>query len=190
VSSRKCPDVKDLRRKVQRLGVELRTSQPRVPKAEFLVALHERLDDQITPEQQRFCLDEWSWPIARKAMQDIEAEAEGLVEDRQLMLPMSMAHLKVPKALPIVIKGVPETVTAVFATIEQGDAYTDRLKNNSIACINSLTTWQSAWEPARKVMVEHRHLNWDFGRALQHIADQEGGGMTPVRSSEPDEDDD
>jgi hypothetical protein len=115
VSRRKCPDVKDLRRMVQHLGVELRVSQPSVPKAEFLLALHERFDDQITVEQQRYCVDKWSWPIARKAMQDVAAEAEELSEPRQLMLPLSMGHIKIPRALPIMVKGVPETVTAVFA---------------------------------------------------------------------------
>jgi hypothetical protein len=68
VSRRKCPDVKDLTRIVQRLGVELRSSQATVSKAEFLVALHERYDDRITLEQQRYCVDEWSWPKARRAM--------------------------------------------------------------------------------------------------------------------------
>jgi hypothetical protein len=107
--------VKDLRRMVVRLGVELRSSLPSVPKAEFLLALHERFDDQITVEQQRYCVDKWSWPIARKAMQDVAAEAEELSEPRQLMLPLSMGHIKIPRALPIMVKGVPETVTAVFA---------------------------------------------------------------------------
>ena len=115
MSRRKCPDVKDLKRMVVRLGVEMRSTMPTVPKAEFLLALYERFDDQITPEQQRYCLDQWSWPVARKAMQTVEAETEGMVKERQLMLPMSMKHIKVPRALPIVIKGVPETVTAVFA---------------------------------------------------------------------------
>jgi hypothetical protein len=182
--------VKDLRRMVQRLGVEMRSSQASVPKAEFLVALHERYGDRITLEQQRYCVDEWAWPKARKAMQRLEAQAEGLVEKRQLMLPMKMGHIKVPRALPIVINGVPETVTAVYANIEQGDAYTASLMGNSIACIRKLTTWQSAWEPARKVMVEHIDEGWDFGRALEHIADQEGGGMVPVRPDDPIEDDD
>jgi hypothetical protein len=179
--------VKDLKRMVQRLGVELRSSRPKVPKADFLLALHERCDALITPEQMRYCLDQWSWPIGRKAMQDIEAAAEGLTEDRQLMLPMSLSHIRIPKALPIVMNGVPETVTAVFANIEQGDAYTDSLKRNSLACINRLTHWQSVWEPARKVMVEFRHLGWDFGRALEYLAEQEGGGMVPVRSDDPDD---
>jgi hypothetical protein len=115
MSRRKCPDVKDLTRIVKHLGVEMRSSQRKVSKPEFLLALHERYDDQITLEQQRYCVDEWSWPIARKAMQVVNAEAEGLVEDRQLMLPLSMGHIRVPRALPIVIKGKPETVTAVFA---------------------------------------------------------------------------
>jgi hypothetical protein len=39
--------VKDLRRMVVRLGVELRSTLPNVPKAEFLLALHERFDNQI-----------------------------------------------------------------------------------------------------------------------------------------------
>jgi hypothetical protein len=121
VSRRKCPDVKDLTRIVQRLGVELRSSQATVSKAEFLVALHERYDDRITLEQQRYCVDEWSWPKARRAMKDVAAEAEGLTEDRQMMLPLSMGHIKVPRALPIVIKGRPETVTAPFAKIPQGE---------------------------------------------------------------------
>jgi hypothetical protein len=182
--------VKDLRRMVVRLGVELRSSLPSVPKAEFLLALHERFDNQITVEQQRYCVDEWSWPIARKAMKDVAAEAEGLIEDRQFMLPMSMAHIRVPRALPIIIKGKPTTVTAPFAKIPQGDAYTDSLQGNSVACINKLTDWLSVWEPARKVMVEHIDQDWDFGRALEHIAEQEGGGMAPVRTGDPDEDDD
>jgi hypothetical protein len=184
----RCPDVKDLKRMVQRLGVEMRASQPKVPKAEFLLALHERFDDQITLEQQRYCVDQWSWPIARKAMQTLDAEAEGLVEDRQLMLPMSMKHIKVPKALPIVVKGAPETVTSVFANITQGDAYTDSLQSNSKACINRLTNWLSVWVPARKEMVIHP--GWDFGRALEYLGEQEGGGMFPVPTCEPDEDDD
>jgi hypothetical protein len=87
--------------------------------------------------------DEWSWPKARKAMQILDAEAEGLVEDRQLMLPMKLAHVKIPKALPIVVRGVPETVNAVFANIEQGDAYTLSLQGNANACIRKLTNWQS-----------------------------------------------
>jgi hypothetical protein len=143
VSRRKCPDVKDLTRIVERLGVEMRSTMPKITKQEYLVALHERYDDRITLEQQRYCLDEWSWPKARKAMQILDAEAEGLVEDRQLMLPMKLAHVKIPKALPIVVRGVPETVNAVFANIEQGDAYTLSLQGNANACIRKLTNWQS-----------------------------------------------
>jgi hypothetical protein len=187
---RKCPDVKDLTRIVERLGVEMRSNQPKVSKPEFLMTLHERYDDAITIEQLRYCVDEWAWPKARKAMQGLDAEAKGLVEARQLMLPMKLGHLKVPKALPIVVKGVPETVTAVFANIEQGDAYTASLQKNSVACIRKLTTWQSAWEPARKVMVEHIEEGWDFGRALEYIAEQDGDGMVPVRQDDSDEDED
>jgi hypothetical protein len=59
VSRRKCPDVKDLTRIVERLGVEMRSTMPKITKQEYLVALHERYDDRITLEQQRYCLDEW-----------------------------------------------------------------------------------------------------------------------------------
>jgi hypothetical protein len=38
-------------------------------------------------------------------------------------------------------------------------------------------------------MVEHRHLNWDFGRALEYLAEQDGDGMVPARTDDPDEDD-
>lgn len=184
MSSRKCPDVKDLKRIIRHLGVEMRSSQPIVEKPEYLLALHERYGDQLTPEQFGYALGEYAWPLARKAMQDVEAADEGLFEDRQMVLPMSLARVKVPKALPIVVNGVPKTVTAVFADIPQGDAYTESLKGNSQACINKLIDWLSVWEPARKVMVEHP--GFDFGDALQFLADHEGPDAVPLPPIEDD----
>jgi hypothetical protein len=178
VSSRKCPDVKDLKRIIRHLGVEMRSSQPIVQKQEFLLALHERYGDQLTPEQFGYALGEYAWPVARKAMQDIEAADEGLFEDRQMVLPIRLAHVKVPKALPIVMDGVPQTVTSVYAGIPEGDAYTVSLQGNSQACINKLIDWLSVWEPARKVMVENP--GFDFGDATAFLADQEGPDTVPL----------
>jgi hypothetical protein len=187
VSIRTFPNIKELKRKVRRLGVEMRSSQPEVRKPEFLVALHERLGDIMTPEVLHFCAGEYSWPIAQRAMKDLEAEAEGLVEDRQMVLPGSWAHIPVPKALPIKINGVEKTVTAVYAGIPEGDAYTDSLQGNAEACFKKLTAWLEVWTPARKVIVEHP--SFDFGRALEYLGEQEGD-IRPATAVETDEDDD
>jgi hypothetical protein len=171
MSGKACPDVKDLHRMVRRLAVELRSNRAEVSKPEYLLALHDRYADRITPEQQLYCVDEWAWPVARKAMKDLEAAAEGVVEDRQLTLPLSLAHIPVPKALPIDLDGVQRTVTAVYATVEDGDAYTASLQRNINACIKKLTEWLEVWKQARPVMVANP--GWDFGRALEYLAKKE-----------------
>jgi hypothetical protein len=51
--------------------------------------------------------------------------------------------------------------------------YTASLQKNINGCIKKLTDWQQVWEPARKVMVDHP--GWDFGRALEYLAEQEKG---------------
>jgi hypothetical protein len=175
MSGKKCPDIKDMQRMIRRLGVELRSRQTEVRKQDFLLALRERHGNELTTEMLAYGFDQYSWTIGRRAMKDLVAEAEGIFESRQMVLPMSMAHIPVPQALPIKIGGVEKTVTAVFADIEQGDAYTDSLQGNSNACIKKLTDWLSVWTPARKVMFEHRAEGWDFGRALEYLADHDNG---------------
>lgn len=171
MSSKKCPDVKDLRRLLCRLAVELREAQPEVTKEEYLLALHERYGALITIEQRQYALDEYGWSVARKAMKDLDAAEAGIVEDRQLVLPGSLRHVKVPRALPIELNGAQKTVSATYAGIPEGDAYTESLKGNANACFGKLTDWLEVWTPARKVMVDHP--GWDFGRALEYLAKKE-----------------
>lgn len=166
------PDIKDLRRLIRRLGIELRSSQDRVTPQDFIVALHERYDGLLTPEQIRYGFDQHAWAVGRQAMKTVEAEAENMVEARQLNLPMSLSHVKVPKALPIEVRGEAVTVTAVSCNIEEGDLYTESLRGNAEACFKSLTEWLSVWEPAKKVM--QANPGWDFGTACQYLADHEG----------------
>lgn len=168
----KMPDIKDLRRLIRRLGIELRSSMDRVTPQEFIVALHERYDDLLTPEQIRYGFDQFAWASGRNAMKTVEAEAEDMIEGRQLVLPMSLSHVKVPKALPIDVRGEAVTVTAVTCNIEEGDLYTDSLRGNAEACFKNLTEWLSVWVPARKVM--ETNPGWDFGTACQYLADHEG----------------
>lgn len=188
MSRRTFPNVNEVKRKVRHLGVELRSRQPEVRKPQFLLVLHEQLGDVLTPEVLRFCAGEHLWPIAQKAMKLLEAQAEGLVENRQMFLPGSLAHIPVPKALPIKINGEEKTVTAVFAGIPEGDAYTASLQRNSNSCIKKLTWWLEVWVPARKVMTEHP--GFDFGRALEFLAEQEGDARPASAVYREDEDDD
>jgi hypothetical protein len=167
----KPPDIKDLRRLLRRCGIELRSAQERVEPVDYIVALHEQYGDILTPDMILYGFDQFAWSVGKKAMKDLEAEAEGLTESRQMVLPGSLAHIKVPKALPIEINGKSITVTAVACTIVEGDAYTASLQKNINGCIENLTDWQQVWEPARKVMVEHP--GWDFGRALEYLARKE-----------------
>jgi hypothetical protein len=169
----KPPDIKDLRRLLCRCGVELRLAQDRVTPDDYIVALHEQYGDALTYDMIQYGFDQYAWSVGRKAMKELEAEAEGLAEARQLVLPMSLQHVKVPKALPIEVNGKPITVTAVTAGIPEGDAYTDSLQANVNACTNKLIDWLSVWTPARAVLVEHP--GWDFGRALEYLAEQEKG---------------
>jgi hypothetical protein len=60
VKTRTFPNIKELKREVRHLGVEMRSSQPEVRKPEFLVALHERLGSIMTPEVLQFCAGEYS----------------------------------------------------------------------------------------------------------------------------------
>jgi hypothetical protein len=119
----KPPDIKDLHRLLCRCGIELRSAQERVDSSDYIVALHERYGDVITHDMMVYGFDQFAWAVGKKAMKVLEAEAEGLTESRQMTLPGSLAHVSVPKALPIEVGGKMVTVTAVYATVPEGDAY-------------------------------------------------------------------
>lgn len=164
--------MKDLGRLVRRVAVELRsTTTTYISPESFLKAFYEEHGDDLTDEQIRHGFEIYLYKLAKAAMQKVETEMEGMMQGRQLMLPMTMQHIKLPQAFPISRAGKQVIVPAVVATLEDCDSYTAGLQENIQDCMVKFSEWSTVWKPVREIMVANPGM--DFGAALELLAGKE-----------------
>ena len=167
----KCPDVKELSRTLKAIAVELRSSSVEVTREDYLRRLRERLID-ITPEQLNYGFEQFAWATGRHALKDIQTEAERRLDPAQLVLPMSMAGLKIPLSLPIDRPdGQRVCVTTRAATLEDCDLYDQSLGDNIRSCTIRRLHFGDMMKEVRPVLLANP--GWTVGMALDFLRDQE-----------------
>jgi hypothetical protein len=163
----KCPDVKELRRLISRLAIELRSTHEEVKGPQFVRAFHERYDAIVTQEQLVYCLDQVVWAAGRSALKTVGDEAAARSDPAQLPLPMSMQSLKIPLSLPIERDGERVCVT----TLRDGRDYIRSLQGNIQACMVKLTEFGAMWRHVEPLL--EANPEWTIGMALEFLRDQE-----------------
>lgn len=167
----KCADVKELRRLINRLAVDLRSSNEVVSAPQFVQAFHERYDDAVTQEQLVYCLDQVVWAAGRSALKTVEDEARKRSDPAQLPLPMSMQDLKIPLSLPVERDGERLCVTTLHARLRDGRDYIRSLQGNIQACMVKLTEFGAMWRHVEPIL--EANPEWTIGMALEFLRDQE-----------------
>lgn len=167
----KCPDVKELRRLISRLAIELRSTHEEVKGPQFIRAFHERYDGIVTHEQLVYCLDQVVWAAGRAALKNVEDEAVARSDPAQLPLPMSMQNLKIPLSLPIERDGERVCVTTLHGRLRDGRDYIRSLQGNIQACMVKLTEWGTMWREVEPLL--EANPEWTIGMALEFLRDQE-----------------
>lgn len=165
--------MKELSRTLRNIAIDLRASSAEVTQADFLRSLRERLGD-ITQEQMLYGFERFAWAVGRHALKDIQTEAERRRDPAQLVLPMSMAGLKIPLSLPIDRPdGRRVCVTTHAATLEDCDLYDKGLSDNIHACTVRRLHFGEMMKDVRPVLVANP--GWNVGMALEFLRDQERG---------------
>lgn len=165
-----CPDVKDLRRLIRDVAVELRSQRVEISRNDFIDALHAKYDDALTYEQIVFGFDEFVWDEGRSAMKKVEGAARRGAD--QLPLPLTMAGLDIPMALPIDRPdGGRTVVVTMHATLDDCEAYVTSIESNINACMKRLTEFMVMLKHVRPLM--EANPGWTVGDALQRLCDQE-----------------
>lgn len=167
----KCPDIKEFRRLVSRLAIDLRSELEIVTGPQFVRAFHERYDAIVTHEQLVYCLDQVVWTAGRAALKTVESEQQDRRDPAQLPLPMSMADLKIPLSLPIERGGERICVTTLHGRLQDGRDYIRSLQANIQACIEKLTEWGTMWREVEPLL--EANPEWTIGMALEFLRDQE-----------------
>jgi len=169
----KCPDVKQLSRILKAIAVELRATSAEVTREDYLRSVRARLDD-LTPEQLHYGFEQFAWATGRHALKDIQTEAERRLDPAQLVLPMSMAGLKIPLSLPIDRPdGRRVCVTTRAASLEDCDLYDKSLTDNIHACTGRQLHFRDMMKDVRPVLLDNP--DWNVGMALDFLRDQEWG---------------
>jgi hypothetical protein len=165
--------VKDLTRILRNIAVELRATSAEVTREDYLRRLRERLVD-VTPEQQIYGFEQFAWATGRHALKDIQTEAERRSDPAQLVLPMSMAGLKIPLSLPIDRPdGRRVCVTTHAATLEDCDLYDRSLGDNIRSCTVRRLHFGDMMREVRPVLLANP--GWNVGMALDFLRGQERG---------------
>lgn len=153
--------------------MELRATSAEVTREDYLHRLRERLAD-LTPEQLHYGFEQFAWATGRHALKDIQTEAERRQDPAQLVLPMSMAGLKIPLSLPIDRPdGRRVCVTTRAATLEDCDLYDQSLGDNIHSCTVRRLHFNDMMKGVRPILLENP--GWNVGMALDFLRDQERG---------------
>jgi hypothetical protein len=166
-----CPDIKELRRFIQRVAVDLRSSHEVVKAPQFIQAFHDRYGRAVTQEQLIYCLDQVVWAAGRAALKTVEAETRKWSDPAQLPLPLSMQDLKIPLSLPIERNGERLCVTTIHGKLKDGRDYIRSLQGNIQACMVKLTEFGRMWRDVEPLL--EANPDWTIGDALEELCRQE-----------------
>jgi hypothetical protein len=91
---------KPLRDAIRETAVRLWEAGEETTPDNFLTTFHRTHGTAVTSEALRYGFDRWLVEEARDQMKRIGREAKR-VNERQLLLPLSLAHLKIPSTLQV-----------------------------------------------------------------------------------------